>query len=133
MKWTRTKPEPHRLGQIGEDAAASWLQRAGFRILNRNLNTKIGEIDILGQKPGLLVAFEVKTSRHHPAPEWGLTPAQLGRLKRTLLALATTMRPKPTTLRIDVLSVRAPNADKTPLVEHFPGEEFYRHNSSDNL
>ncbi len=133
MKWTRTKPEPHRLGQIGEDAAAAWLQRAGFRILNRNLNTKIGEIDILGEKPGLLVAFEVKTSGKHPAPEWGLTPAQLARLKRTLLALATTIRPRPTSLRIDVVSVRAPNADKRPSVEHFPGEEFHPHDFSDNL
>ncbi len=133
MKWTRTRPEPQRLGKIGEDAAASWLQEAGLRLVRRNLSTRTGEIDILAQKSRLLIAIEVKTSRNHPAPEWGLTPAQLARLKTTLLALAPTMRPKPTSLRIDVVSVRAPNADKTPSVKHFPGEEFYPHDFRDSL
>lgn len=41
--------------------ACDWLKKQGFRILERNYLTKFGEIDIIGQKSGQIVFFEVKT------------------------------------------------------------------------
>jgi len=49
------------LGRQGEQLAAEYLQRAGFRILDRNWRCVEGEIDIVAVDRRVLVACEVKT------------------------------------------------------------------------
>jgi putative endonuclease len=50
------------LGGRGENAAAVYLQRKGYKIIERNYRTKYGEIDIVAKDPeGILVFVEVKT------------------------------------------------------------------------
>ena len=49
------------LGRHGEQLAADYLQRAGFRILDRNYRCSDGEIDIVAADRRVLVACEVKT------------------------------------------------------------------------
>lgn len=49
------------LGHRGEDAAARWYQRHGFRIAARNFRTRMGELDLVAVREGLLVIAEVKT------------------------------------------------------------------------
>lgn len=118
------RPDSKDLGRLGEDAAAAWMRAKGYRIVARNLRTRTGEIDLLARKRRLLVAVEVKTRTHHPAPEWTLTARQLGRLSRTLCALASTIRPPPLELRIDCVAVRPSNADTELEVQHFEGDPF---------
>lgn len=48
------------LGNEGETRAVEHLQRAEYRILERNYRCRIGEIDIVAQKDGYLVFVEVK-------------------------------------------------------------------------
>jgi len=55
-----------RLGPAGEAFAASWLERRGYSIVVKNWRTKTGEIDIIAEKDGLLIFFEVKTLPHTP-------------------------------------------------------------------
>ena len=59
------------LGRQGEQLAAEYLQRAGFRILDRNWRCAEGEIDIVAADRRVLVACEVKTRSgvavRHPA------------------------------------------------------------------
>ncbi|HET9225519.1 MAG TPA: YraN family protein [Thermoanaerobaculia bacterium] len=51
----RFEEQPHNRGRgkIGEDDAVSWLQRQGYRVVERNVVNHGGEID--------LVAFDGKT------------------------------------------------------------------------
>lgn len=50
------------LGQIGEELAANWLMKNGFRILHRNWRSKYGyELDIVAFKDNKLHIVEVKT------------------------------------------------------------------------
>ncbi len=51
------------LGQWGEDLASRHLKRQGLRILETNLRTPVGEIDILAREGRDLVFVEVKTRR----------------------------------------------------------------------
>jgi len=51
------------LGRWGEDEAARYLQQQGMKVLERNLKTPVGEIDILARKGRYLVFVEVKTRR----------------------------------------------------------------------
>lgn len=47
-------------GKIGENKAVEYLISKGYRILDRNYRTKIGEIDIIAMISGTLVFVEVK-------------------------------------------------------------------------
>ena len=49
------------LGREGEQAAASYLEGCGFRILDRNWRCADGEIDIVAADRRTLVVCEVKT------------------------------------------------------------------------
>ncbi len=51
------------LGAIGEQAAVDYLQKHGFRIRERNVRTRLGEIDIVAQDSETLVFVEVRTRR----------------------------------------------------------------------
>ncbi len=49
-----------RFGQTGEERAAAYLTKLGFRIERRNLRTPDGEIDIVAREGDTLVFVEVK-------------------------------------------------------------------------
>jgi putative endonuclease len=50
-----------KLGQKGEGLAAKFLRKNGYRVLEQNFKTPIGEIDIIAQDGDTLVFIEVKT------------------------------------------------------------------------
>ncbi|MEE9299256.1 MAG: YraN family protein [Acidimicrobiia bacterium] len=54
-----------RLGALGERAAAVFLTRKGCQIVGRNVRSGRGEIDLIVNDRGVLVAVEVKTG-HDP-------------------------------------------------------------------
>lgn len=51
------------LGKSGEEAAADFLKKNGYKILFRNYRTKLGEIDIIAVDKDTFCFIEVKT-RH---------------------------------------------------------------------
>lgn len=53
--------ESHILGNKGEDIAADYLKKSGFKILFRNWKWGKNEIDIIAEKDDLVVFVEVKT------------------------------------------------------------------------
>ena len=53
------------VGRWGEEAAARFLTGKGYTVLDRNIRTSHGEIDILASKEGSLVFVEVRTRRSH--------------------------------------------------------------------
>ena len=55
------KHSTKKVGQTGEDIAADYLLKMGYKILFRNYRTKIGEIDIIVRKSGKLIFVEVKS------------------------------------------------------------------------
>lgn len=51
------------IGNIGEDAVCSFLQRNGYEIVKRNFTVRGGEIDIIARKENMLAFVEVKTRK----------------------------------------------------------------------
>jgi putative endonuclease len=49
------------VGAIGERVAAEYLKRHGFRVRDRNIARKTGELDIIAEKENTLHFVEVKT------------------------------------------------------------------------
>lgn len=50
-----------KTGTAGEDIAAKYLETHGYRILDRNFTTDVGEVDIFATDEKTLVAVEVKS------------------------------------------------------------------------
>jgi len=50
----------HQFGQDSETSAEQFLRRKGYAILERNLRTTIGELDLVADDHGVLVFVEVK-------------------------------------------------------------------------
>ena len=68
-------------GEYGENYAVSYLQAKGFRIVERNFYAgKLGEIDIIAEKGGVLHFVEVKSSRGSFDPVYNITPAKVRRV-----------------------------------------------------
>jgi len=48
-------------GRAGEEAAASYLEKKGMRILQRNFRSRSGEVDIISMDGEAIIFVEVKT------------------------------------------------------------------------
>lgn len=48
-------------GRRGEDIAVKYLETHGYRVLDRNFTTEIGEVDIFATDERTLIAVEVKS------------------------------------------------------------------------
>ena len=55
------KQKVNARGRGGEDLAAKYLETHGYRILDRNYTTAVGEVDIFATDEKTLVAVEVKS------------------------------------------------------------------------
>lgn len=87
MKLLFWKKEPESLGKIGENLAAKFLKKNGYKILGRNFKNpqgrRLGEIDIIAEKDDKIIFCEVKTRwDNDPLPEESITRKKLYRLKK---------------------------------------------------
>ena len=51
-------------GTKGEQLAARYLKRQGYRILDQNYRSRFGEIDIIAERGDIIVFCEVKTRKY---------------------------------------------------------------------
>ena len=110
------------LGQKGEEIAARFLARRGYRILERNARTLLGEIDIVARKGAFIVFVEVKTrkSLRFGPPYLSVTHQKKLRLIRSARAYLSTERFGKTGWRIDVISIELdPGNESLNKIEHF--------------
>jgi putative endonuclease len=112
-----------QFGASGEQLAADWLMRHGYRLLARNWRSPLGELDIVSEQGTELVFVEVK-ARHGVrlgAPEEAVTPAKQRRLIRAaesyLLAHHQEQRP----FRIDVIAIEVASSGELLDIRHYPG------------
>lgn len=73
-------------GPIGETIAAVYLSRHGYRVLDRNVRTRRGEIDLVARRGDELVFVEVKSWRRVPLE--GLEHAVDRRKQQRIISVA---------------------------------------------
>jgi putative endonuclease len=122
------------LGALGEDLAVEHMRRRRFVIVDRNVRTRHGEIDLIAiDERAILVFAEVKTRRASSARR-GLCPeeqplaylkfsqrSRLRRLARSWLYETAARRPRATTIRFDAIGVVVDGQDRLLRLDHIEG------------
>jgi putative endonuclease len=71
-------------GNIAEDRACDYLRSNGYRIIDRNVYNRFGEIDIVAFKENVIHFVEVKSGMTYESAVNNLTRSKLQKLNRTL-------------------------------------------------
>ncbi len=114
----RSGRRPRRLsnreiGAAGEEQAAVWYQRHGYRIVARNWRCREGELDLVVTKRRLLVICEVKSrsSLAFGAPIEAITPVKAQRLRVLAGRFIEETGARPSGVRFDVACILAGELD----------------------
>jgi putative endonuclease len=101
------KPSTLIVGRRGERLAEDHLVGQGARLLERNFRVNFGEIDLLFEHDGDLVAVEVKTRgvEDLEQPEEAVTRGQLSRIAQVMAAYAMNNDRLESPWRIDVVLI----------------------------
>lgn len=95
------------IGKKGEDLAALFLKKKGYKIIERNFRKSYGEIDIIAVKDNILVFIEVKTRTggKFGTPLEAITSWKLKPLVKAAQFYSMLHPELPNELRIDAISV----------------------------
>ena len=98
-----------KIGARGEGLAATFLQRHGIEILERNYRHGRGEIDIVARDGNILVFVEVKTATTHEfgPPEGWIDSRKQSQLAKIAAAYLQEHRMSNIDCRFDVVTVDA--------------------------
>lgn len=101
------KTARRELGDKGEDLAVVAVKKHGYKIIERNYITPLGEIDLIARHQGVLVFIEVKTrkSERFGSPSEAVHPAKQAKLKRLADYYLKQKRLKEVAVRFDVVGI----------------------------
>ncbi len=108
------------LGAAGEDRAAAYLARQGYKILERNVRAPYGEIDIIALDRGELVFVEVKTrtSDRYGAPELAVNLNKQRRMIKAALGYIKSKRLHQMPCRFDVVAISAASEAEVAVIRN---------------
>ncbi len=108
------------LGQRGEDAAARYLRRRGYKILARGDRSGPGELDLVMLDHGTIVFIEVKTRKSQDVgrPEEAVDQQKQRRLTRLAVTFLKRHQLLDRPARFDVVAVIWPDDRRSPTIEH---------------
>ena len=109
-----------QLGHTGEDLAAAALKKQGYKILERNYTTPLGEIDLIARQGKTLIIIEVKTrkSTRFGSPQEAVSAAKQAKLRRLADYYLKDKRLTEAPVRFDVVAILL--ADAGPQIEVIP-------------
>jgi putative endonuclease len=96
-------------GQKGESIAVRHLKKNGYKILEKNYRTKLGEIDIIAKDKDTIVFVEVKArrSRQFGNPKHAVTPNKQKKISMVALFYLKSTKQTDAKARFDVVAICA--------------------------
>lgn len=112
---------PDSLGNRGEVAAARFLQRLRYRIIERQMRNRFGELDLVALNGDVVVFVEVKTRTTLLAghPTEAVTATKQRKITRSALAYLKRRGWLEHRVRFDVIAVVWSNEAATPKLQHY--------------
>jgi putative endonuclease len=112
----KPKSAARRLGDWGEEIAARYLHRQGLIVVERNIRTRFGELDLIARDGDTLVFIEVKVRRREAFGSPALAVNWRKRQRMSKLAL-TYVGDRACGIRFDIIAITAP-PDRPPRLMH---------------
>lgn len=103
-----------KFGADGESLTADYLEKQGYRILERNFRCALGEIDLIASEKGQIVFVEVKT-RHSDAfvsPKTAVNAGKQRKIARTAVFYLKGKGMLDKSSRFDVVTLVDGNGEK---------------------
>lgn len=106
-----------QFGKTGESIAVRFLRSRGYRILEQNYRTGLGEIDIIAKDRNTLVFVEVKArqSNRFGNPKYSVTVRKQRKISMVALQYLKSTAQTRARARFDVVSICS--ADASPQIE----------------
>lgn len=119
-RWWSARARPKPLGRRGEDAASRHLKRLGYHIVARNVDSPLGELDIVAVDDRTVVFVEVKTrtSADAGSPTDAIDSRKQQRMTQSALAYLKTHGLLEHSARFDVVAVTWSQGARRPAVKH---------------
>lgn len=107
------------IGDHGEKIACKYLQKLGYKILERNYRIRGGEIDIVAKEGDALVFIEVKTRWSHEfgLPVESMTSWKIRHLLKTARFYIQKIKWEDKEYRLDFVSVDFADSKESPEIE----------------
>lgn len=107
-------------GRIGEEIAAGYLQKIGYKIMHRNYSCRLGELDIVARDGQVLVIVEVRTRSSH---SFGMAKESVGYKKQVKVRQLAMHYIKwsgydDVPVRFDVLALKLDSNKRLESIEH---------------
>lgn len=129
--------QKRKTGDAGEDLAAEYLTKNGYKIIERNHWRPWGEIDIVAEKDKILYFIEVKTLVRYGSighfggddfdelPEANVTPAKQKKLKKIIATYLNAKNvPEETNWQIDIIGVILDRENGNARINHLKNAVF---------
>jgi putative endonuclease len=106
-----------QFGKKSENLAVWYLKKNGYKIIEQNYRTPLGEIDIIAKEKKTIVFVEVKSRRsiRYGNPKWAVTPKKQRKISMVALQYLKSTRQMDAKARFDVVAVMS-NRDQ-PQIE----------------
>lgn len=109
------------LGHWGENLAANYLIQKKYEIVERNVHTPYGELDLVARQGDITVFVEVKTrtSERFGYPEDAVTPTKQAHLIAAAQSYLLNHPGLDGDWRVDVIAIQRSRSGKLPKINHF--------------
>jgi len=109
------------IGRWGEAEAEKYLLGSGYQILDHNVHTSYGEIDLIACQGDQIVFVEVKTrtNQAYGLPETSVTVRKQAHMIQSAEAYLTLHPEMGEDWRIDVIAVQGKPGETHPEIVHF--------------
>ena len=106
-----------QFGKKSENLAVWYLKKIGYKIIEQNYRTPLGEIDIIAKEKKTIIFVEVKArqSIRYGSPKWAVTPKKQRKISMVALQYLKSIRQTDAKARFDVVAITS-NRDE-PLIE----------------
>ena len=108
-------------GSRGEAIALEYLRLSGYEIIAANYRSHRLEIDIISQKEGRLIFFEIKTRFKNQAAQTSVpvSPRQINNLKRAIAAYCFEKRARLERAHLDLIVIYVSRATGLASLRHY--------------
>ena len=117
-------PAHQRRGRLGEDHAARYLMSRGLRVLERNVGSRLGEIDLVVEdRQGGLAFVEVKTRKSDTfgSAREAVSRVKFAHLRSAARGFVSDFRGSCAEFRFDLVAIDVDTTRGTMVLRHIKG------------